>query len=172
MQTSENKRQYETDLGTGSETGRRIPMPYGQVNSQGCGKNGDEVKQERNRSNHQGNAIITGSVIFQIFYFPFALPLFKLLSPPPFAIFPFIFSNTCKQTSTSTSKGKKYVMPSLVSMSGLAGRRRKGRRNTTMPSAHRQWRQWRWPQAAAGTRKWRGVGMRHMFTPKAGCFLS
>ncbi len=52
-------------------------MPDGQIDRQRSGKKGDKVKQDRNRSHHQSNGIITGSVIFQAFYFPFTFSFFK-----------------------------------------------------------------------------------------------
>ena len=77
LQTCQDKYQYEAELSPGNDARRRVPMSDGQIDRQRSSKEGDKVKQDWNRSHHQGNGIITGTVIFQTFYFPFTFPFFK-----------------------------------------------------------------------------------------------
>ena len=92
-------------------------MPDDQIDRQRSGKEGDKVKQDWNRSHHQGNGIITGSVIFQAFYFPFAFSFFKACRTQMPAAERYITQGAYKPATGGT--GRYSLFAWVIKASGL-----------------------------------------------------
>jgi len=77
LHPGQNKRQDEAYLGPGYDTGGRIPVPHHQIDDDGSSNDRKPVKYAGNRHQQQGDGIIAGSVIFEIFEISFDSAMFQ-----------------------------------------------------------------------------------------------
>ncbi len=117
MQACNEKSQYKADPRPGDDTARCLPMPHGKIDRQRGGKEGNKIEHDRKGRHHQGNGIITGSVIFQAFYFPFAFTFFKACRAQVPAVERHITQGAHKPATGGTRRYRLFVW--MIVASGL-----------------------------------------------------